>query len=333
MNKNINVGLFYIFLLIVILFFSCKNIENENLEDQPPENDLEALFTYTGNANSKFPQYLSNSLKIWGHKNPLLTQAFSADPYAMVYNDRVWIYASNDTMLYDDSGKVKTADYGKSIQGIRVISSADMVNWTDHGPMKFTSTESTNPLVPKPSTRLVTYASATWAPCCVWKVVNGTPKFFLYWCNTGNDTSVIIGDSPLGPWSTAGLTRSMINRSMKNGNSEWLFDPSVLIDDDGSAYMVLGGGGSGANPGNARRVKLNNDMISIIGDIEKFDAPYLFEAQDLWKYKGVYYLSYCTNWGTGEPLRISKLRNCLYDHKNQPDGCMERSKKTYGTQS
>ena len=278
-------------------------IEPSKLEPQPPAEELETLF-----ANG-LPANLSNSLKIWGHHNPLLTQAQGADPYAMVYNDRVWIYASNDTFLYDNSGAIVEAAYGNSIQGIRVISSKDLVNWTDHGPMNFVQVTSTNPLVQTPAAKLVTYANATWAPSCVWRTENGVDKFYLYWCDSGNATSVITADSPLGPWSTAGLTQNMINKQMPNcGGVEWLFDPSVLIDYDGdeydgigndNVYMVLGGGGSGANPGNARRVKLDPDtMTRIIGTVETVNVPYLFEAQDLWKWNGLYYLSYCTNWGT-----------------------------------
>ncbi|MDP4088906.1 MAG: arabinoxylan arabinofuranohydrolase, partial [Bacillota bacterium] len=70
--------------------------------------------------------------KIPGYSNPLITHKYGADPYALVYDGRVYIYMTSDTLVYDDQGKVTGVNYG-IINTITVISSSDMVNWTDHG--------------------------------------------------------------------------------------------------------------------------------------------------------------------------------------------------------
>ena len=45
--------------------------------------------------------------------NPLITQRFGADPYAMVYKDRVYIYMTADAFEYNTDGSVKENTYSK----------------------------------------------------------------------------------------------------------------------------------------------------------------------------------------------------------------------------
>ena len=276
-----------------------------------------------------FPATLSDSRKIWGMRNPLITFSYLADPVPMVFchanppciqnsgqtsqshcdKCRLYMYGSNDALAFNDAGAAIPEPFGIVIQGLRIISSDDLVNWTDHGPQNFVAKTSTHPLFPNPTVKIAEYASDTWAPSAEWKIVNGKPQFYLYWCNSGTNTSVVVSDiSPVGPWRNPGLTRSMIDRAMPNANSEWLFDPGTMMEEDGTAYIVLGGGGGGANPGNARRAQLNDNMYSIVGDVETYNAPYMFEASDIWKWKGIYYLNYTTNWSVGgNPYGFSSI--------------------------
>lgn len=50
----------------------------------------------------------------------------------------------------------------------------------------------------------------------------------------------------------------------------WLFDPAVLVDDDGEAYIYFGGGvptgGEANHPNTARMAKLGDDMVSLADD-------------------------------------------------------------------
>ncbi|WP_461256942.1 family 43 glycosylhydrolase [Treponema sp. R80B11-R83G3] len=267
------------------------------LEDQPSAQVLAALF----DTAQGFPANMSNSWKIWGHKNPLFTQAFGADPYAMVYDGRLYIYMSNDALEYGSDGYLSAnPSYAKGIQGIRIISSSDLANWTDHGAVNIAGPDSTNPLVTNwyPIVNMQG-VNASWAPTAAWKNVGGKPKFYLYWANSGNGIGVVMSNSPTGPWSSP-LGDLLISRSTPNcATVEYLFDPGVFIDDDGDAYLFFGGGGSGLNPGHARRVKLNSDMISLAQTPETWYVPFMFEASDMKKFNGVYYFSYSVNNGSG----------------------------------
>lgn len=234
---------------------------------------------------------LAEGYKGTDHANPLMTQSFGADPYAMVYGDRVYFYMTEDAFEYDDAGEVKENSYSK-IQSIRVISTADMVNFTDHGSIHAASGLGT-----------AQWASNSWAPAAAWKEIDGKPKFFLYFADAGGGIGVLTADSPAGPF-TDPLGKGLITRSTPNcGDVTWLFDPAVLVDDDGRAYLYFGGGipeGRIADPGTARVVELGEDMISIVGEPVRIDVPYLFEDSGIHKAGDKYYYTYCSNWQVDE---------------------------------
>ena len=276
------------------------SVEVPKVENQPDPADLPPLF-------STLPTDLSNSWKIWGHRNALITQGFSADPTTMIYNDRVYLFASNDSLEYDASGNPTARAFATGIQGLRAISSADLSNWTDHGVINVGGVPpSTNPLIPD-GPKVTPYETRSWAPSAAWKNVSGRPRFFIYFANSGNGIGVITANSPTGPWRSP-LNKLLIDRQTPNcALVDYLFDPGVFIDDNGQAYLYFGGGQNFTNPQvpndsnytkYARRVRLNGDMISLNGTPEDWYVPYLFEACDMVKFNGVYYFTYCTNWNT-----------------------------------
>ena len=120
----------------------------------------------------------------------------------------------------------------------RVFSSADMVNWTDHGsPMILaTFTWADAERVGRAGRRHATGSST------------GTSR-----CGSGRPAQMAIGvgvsDSPTGPFRDA-IGRPLVD----NGE----IDPTVFIDDDGQAYLYWG------NP-HLWYVRLNADMISYSG--------------------------------------------------------------------
>ena len=75
---------------------------------------------------------LKESYKKNGENNPLFTQRFGADPGYLIYQDRLYVYTTNDVIEYDADGAVCENSYAQ-INKINCISSADLVNWTDHG--------------------------------------------------------------------------------------------------------------------------------------------------------------------------------------------------------
>lgn len=247
----------------------------------------------TGNEANKQYAALFEGLELTkGYKgldnaNPLMTQRFGADPYAMVYDGRVYFYMTADAFEYDAEGNVVENTYSK-IHSINVISTADMVNFTDHGSINAASSQGS-----------AKWANNSWAPAAAWKEIDGKPKFFLYFADAGGGIGVLTADSPTGPF-TDPLGKGLITRQTPNcADVTWLFDPAVLVDDDGRAYLYFGGGipeGRVADPGTARVVELGEDMISIVGEPVKIDVPYLFEDSGIHKYGNKYYYTYCSNW-------------------------------------
>ncbi|WP_432457571.1 family 43 glycosylhydrolase [Cellulomonas iranensis] len=158
--------------------------------------------------------------------NPIVQTVYTADPAPLVHDGRLYVYTSHDE---DGSTYFTMKDW-------RVFSTTDMANWTDHGsPMG-----------------LATFA---WAEADAWagQVVERDGKFFFYVPVKQRGGGMVIGvgvsDSPTGPF------RDAIGRPLV-GNGE--IDPTVMIDDDGQAYLYWG------NP-NLWYVKLNRDMVSYSG--------------------------------------------------------------------
>ncbi|MCL2816043.1 MAG: family 43 glycosylhydrolase [Oscillospiraceae bacterium] len=221
--------------------------------------------------------------------NPLFTQRFGADPAWVEYDGRLYIYMTNDTPMFDIDGNLTENHYG-NIKHINVISSEDLMNWTDHGSIPVAG-----------AGHVARFAGNSWAPSVVYKEIDGKDTFFLYFSNGGMGVGVLRGESPVGPWEDP-LGKSLVSHSTPNCGGHlvpWCFDPAVFIDDDGTAYMYFGGGvpeGQSSNPKSARMVQLGDDMISIVGIPEEIDIPYFFEALDMVKHGDTYYLSYCSNW-------------------------------------
>ena len=218
--------------------------------------------------------------------NPVMVQHFGADPWAMVYQDRVYLYMTGDEPLFLANGQIRTNDYS-NIRSLRVISSDDLVNWTDHGAVAAAGRNGA-----------AKWASNSWAPCAAWKEIDGKDRFFLYFANSGGGIGVLTSDSPVGPF-TDPLGKPLISRRTPNCEDvTWLFDPAVLLDEDGTGYLYFGGGiptGREADPGTARAVRLGADMISLDGDPVAIDAPWLFEDSGINRIGDTYVYSYCTN--------------------------------------
>jgi len=220
--------------------------------------------------------------------NPVMVQRFGADPYALVYEGRVYLYMTGDVIERDESGNIIENTYS-IIDTINVISSDDLVNWTDHGSVLAASEHGA-----------AKWGRNSWAPAAAYKKINGKDKFFLYFANSGNGIAVLTSDSPVGPFVDP-IQRPLISRETPNcANVTWLFDPAILMDDDGEAYIYVGGGipdeQSIAMPQTARVAKLGADMISLDTDpITIEGVSYLFEDSGINKIDGTYYYSYCSN--------------------------------------
>ena len=93
-----------------------------------------------------------------GNSNPLMDYKLGADPYALVYNGRVYIYMSSDSYEYNSDGSIKDNTFA-NLNKVHVISSADMVNWTDHGAVPVAGANNLNN-----GKGIAKWASNSWAP-------------------------------------------------------------------------------------------------------------------------------------------------------------------------
>ncbi|MDR9855176.1 glycoside hydrolase family 43 protein [Paenibacillus sp. VCA1] len=222
--------------------------------------------------------------------NPLVAHKFGADPYVLVFNGRVYLYNTDDVLEYDEQGEVKENSYG-TINRISVISSDDLANWTDHGVIQVAGPEGA-----------AKWATQSWAPAAAHKRKDGKDRFFLYFANNASGIGVLTSDSPTGPWVDP-IGRPLIARDTPGVQGVvWLFDPAVLVDEDGKGYIYFGGGvpeGQHENPGTARVMRLGDDMISVVGEAEPIPAPFMFEDAGIHKKGSRYYFSYCSNFFDG----------------------------------
>ena len=57
--------------------------------------------------------------------NPIIQTCYTADPAPLVFNDRVYVYVGHDSSAAPNNSYL--------MRYYKCYSSADMVNWTDHG--------------------------------------------------------------------------------------------------------------------------------------------------------------------------------------------------------
>ena len=193
-------------------------------------------------------------------QNPFVQTWFTSDPAPMVHNGTMYVYTGHD----EDN-----ADFFW-MQEWRVYSTNDMVNWQDHG----------SPLA---------LESFSWADDRAWasQCIERDGKFYWYICahsrlSNGMAIGVAVSDTPTGPF------RDAIGKPLFENGSWDHIDPTVLIDDDGQAWLMWG------NP-QCYYLKLNRDMISYSGELGKLDmteeafgGPMMNQRKKGKKYKDSY---------------------------------------------
>lgn len=208
--------------------------------------------------------------------NPLIRHVYTADPSTRVFNNRLYVYTSHDE---DD------ADANQHFYMINwhVFSTDNMIDWVDHGAI-FSLDD-------------ISWANKqAWAPDCVER----NKKYYFYYPVEQTKIGVAVCDTPIGPFVDP-LGKPLIN----NENNETLvgrepIDPSVLIDDDGQAYMYFG-------CRDARVVKLKENMIELKGSIipliingnedhTEHNDGYYGEAPWVFKRNDIYYYIYSNGW-------------------------------------
>lgn len=205
--------------------------------------------------------------------NPIITDAYSADPSAHVFGDTLWVYPSHDR---DDAVTFSMEDY-------HAYYTTDMARWHDAG------------VIFSPFKQTSWAKSAAWAPDCVER--NG--KYYLYYPTDKRHIGVAVGDSPKGPF------RDPLGHPLLSIDSQGVvcdrdfIDPAVFIDDDGQAYLFVG-------QNTVCCVKLNDNMVSYDGKVHIIEGVKdFFEAVWVHKRNGIYYMSYSDGPFRGHEPRIA----------------------------
>lgn len=201
-------------------------------------------------------------------QNPIVSDIFTADPAAMVYNETVYLYTGHDEASIDDNTY--------KMNNWQCFSSTDMTNWISHG-------------------EIFNVGSVSWASGDAWagEVEERNGTFYFYFCAEhksipGKAIGVAIADNPLGPFTDIGTP--LIANNMTDFDSNWDdIDPTVFVDDDGQAYMFWGNS-------QCYYVRLNENMTEIEGSIVEVNPPLYTEAPYIHKKGSKYYLSYAYDW-------------------------------------
>ncbi|MFI8377962.1 glycoside hydrolase family 43 protein [Leeuwenhoekiella sp. NPDC079379] len=201
------------------------------------------------------------------YNNPIIKDKYTADPAALIYDNKVYIYAGHDQAPDNEERYI--------MNEWLVYSSDDMVNWQEH------------PVPLKP-------IDFKWARGDAWaaQVIEKAGKFYWYVTvqhddsNPGKAIGIAVADSPLGPFKDA-LGKALITNDMTTQTKiSWDdIDPTIYIDDDGTPYLYWGNQV-------CKYVKLKDNMIEMDGPIHTIDLPKFTEAPFIHKRGEWYYLSY-----------------------------------------
>jgi beta-xylosidase len=213
---------------------------------------------------SAFNSYAQSVKVIEG--NPVIKDKYTADPAAMVYKDKVYLYTGHD--------EAPAGQERYLMNEWLVYSSSNLVDWEEHpSPLKA--------------------RDFSWAKGDAWasQVIEKNGKFYWYAAVEhgsipGKAIGVAVADSPIGPFKDVRGTALITNDMTTEVKISWDdIDPTVFIDDDGQAYLYWGNS-------QCYYIKLKANMTEQDGPIHKVDLPGFTEAPWLHKRKGWYYLSY-----------------------------------------
>ena len=228
--------------------------------------------------------------------NPISSYHYLADPSAASDGETFYILTDTDDMC------VSSDPFNYDIVGLYAFTSKDMKNWTDHG------------LIFRSKREFETYPNNTWASGIA--VRNG--KVYIVYPDGASGVGMITAPSIDGPYTdpiaeSYGGTIRQIAGYYRDGSTynpiiaifngcddiEHCFDPGIFFDDDGSGYVIFGGGSANYQK---RPIGNNFDIVKFTdqdgkitidkNSLTRIQAPGSFEAPYLHKYNGKYYLSF-----------------------------------------
>ena len=198
--------------------------------------------------------------------NPVIRDKHTADPAVLVENDTLWLFAGHDA-AGNQSGYV--------MKDWLLYSTTDMKHWTEY---------------PSPL-RIDDFRWADSKQAYAGHVAKGKDgRYYWYvstnWCGIG----VAVADKITGPYRDALGKPLLTNKDCFASKHSWAcIDPAILIDDDGTAYIIWGNR-------ECYCAKLKDNMTETDGEIRRIDVPDFTEAPWMHKHNGKYYLTYASGW-------------------------------------
>jgi len=199
-------------------------------------------------------------------RNPILPGQGVCDPHVRVFNNRFYLYATHDAS--PENERFVMRDWW-------IWSSNDLVDWKHECTL--------NPRD--------TWLGDGFGRCWATDAIERDGSYYWYISEGADSTTVLKAETPVGPWTDV-LKGPLLQRADLGGAAA--HDPSLLIDDDGRAYMIVG-------YKQYYLLELNDDMVSLSGPARRVEvinptsplgAGTLDDKPTLHKRAGIYYLSW-----------------------------------------
>lgn len=203
-------------------------------------------------------------------QNPIVPNQGLNDPHVHIFNDTAYVYASHDKSAENRSFRME--DWW-------IWSSPDLVNWRKESVLKPQDTYINQPF------------NGCWATDVALK--NG--RYYWYFSEKNEQTGVVVGDSPTGPWEDI-LGKPLLEKNLTPTHE---YDMAIF-EEDGAHYIIFG-------VWDYYIAKLNYDMVSLAETPKKIQinnprGPYNLDGLNenmptddkpfVHKYKDKYYLSW-----------------------------------------
>ena len=240
-----------------------------------PQSFRKDFFPRHGTVMSVTAEELERLQQKWGYVlkhefestgNPIIRDKHTADPAVLVEGDTLWLFAGHDA-AGNQSGYV--------MKDWLLYSTTDMKHWTEY---------------PSPL-HIDDFRWADSKQAYAGHVAKGKDgRYYWYvstnWCGIG----VAVADKITGPYKDALGKPLLTNKDCFASKHSWAcIDPAILIDDDGTPYIIWGNR-------ECYCAKLKDNMTEIDGEIRRIDVPDFTEAPWMHKYNGKYYLTYASGW-------------------------------------
>lgn len=294
--------------------------------DNPFEQQIEGNDWWKDKITLTAPlQYTTNDGVAHDIDSMLTNFNFMADPTAIDNSDndgKLYVYGTTEGFSYT---KGKLAKNAYDNHSLTIVSTQDMVNWTDEGTLDNGNLTNQPASAASKDKKKCGWGTKAWAPSGL-KIDgdgDGKDEYYIFYTN-GGAVGYVQGDSPTGPWKDD-LGKTLFDKNTPNCSEvEWCFDPAVLVDNKGDAYVYFGGGirTGGPNAGNNKspktgrvcKIKFEKDTGKVLldGEPKEMDTYYLFEDSEINQFNGKYCYSYCTNFSVADNQWIKSGQIAAY---------------------